>query len=147
MKLADFSKCFPLLKKPSETFNYLKNKSKSFKIDESDFDSILFDFHLQLADNPKHMDNPDAYLKRSIKNKLIDFNEKEKKERNLFDDLNEEVKSEDSDYEIDKKTLEEKFEKLVRLIDPSLTKSQMEDLKKLIEEAKNSSGDDKNLKF
>ena len=146
MKLADFSKCFPLLKKPSETFNYLKNKSKSFKIDESDFDSILFDFHLQLVDNPKHMDNPDAYLKRSIKNKLIDFNEKEKKERNLFDDLNEEVKSEDSDYEIDKKTSEEKFEKLVRLIDPSLTPSQMEDLKIIIEEAKNSFGEDINLK-
>jgi DNA-directed RNA polymerase specialized sigma24 family protein len=146
MKLADFSKCFPQLKKPSETFNYLKNKSKSYKIEESDFDSILFDFHLQLADNPKHMDNPDAYLKRSIKNKLIDFNEKEKKERNLFDDLNEEIKSEDSDYEIDKKTLEEKFEKLVRLIDPSLTKSQMEDLKIIIEEAKNSFGEDINLK-
>ena len=146
MKLADFSKCFPQLKKPSETFNYLKNKSKSFKIDESDFDSILFDFHLQLADNPKHMDNPDAYLKRSIKNKLIDFNEKEKKERNLFDDLNEEIKSEDSDYEIDEKTSEEKFEKLVRLIDPSLTPSQMEDLKIIIEEAKNSFGENINLK-
>ena len=93
------------------------------------------------------MDNPDAYLKRSIKNKLIDFNEKDKKERILFDDLNEEIKSEDSDYEIDKKTLEEKFEKLLKLIEPSLTPSQMEDLKILIEEAKNSFGEDINLKL
>ena len=134
MKLADFSKCFPQLKNPSETFNYLKNKSKSFKIEESDLDTILFDFHLQLEDNPKQMDNTDAYYKKSIYNKMIDFNKKK-------------CQSEDFDYEIDKEILEEKFEKLVKLIEPSLTKSQMEDLKKLIEEAKNSSGDDKNLKL
>ena len=133
MKLADFSKFFPQLKKPSETFNYLKNKSKSFKIDEADLDTIIFDYYLQLVDNPKQMKNPDSYIPRSIVNKFINFHKKNQKERILFDDFDEEIKSEDYDYEIDKKTLEEKFEKLVKLIDPSLTKSQMEDLKIIIE--------------
>ena len=142
MKLADFSKCFPQLKNPSETFNYLKNKSKSFKIEESDLDTILFDYYLQLVDNPKQMKNPDSYIPRSIVNKFNNFHKKNQKERNLFDDLNEEIKSEYSDYEIDKKTLEEKFEKLLKLIEPSLTPSQMEDLKMLIDASKNSFGED-----
>jgi len=142
MKLTDFSKCFPQLKNHSKTFDYLKNQSKSFKIDETDLDTIIFDYYLQLVDNPKQMKNPDSYIPRSIVNKFINFHKKNQKERILFDDFDEEIKSEDYDYEIDKKTLEEKFEKLVKLIEPSLTPSQMEDLKILIDASKNSFGED-----
>jgi len=73
---------------------------------------------------------------------MIDFNEKKGQNEIYLGEYDEEIKSEDSDYEIDKKTLEEKFEKLVKLIEPSLTPSQMEDLKILIDASKNSFGED-----